>query len=127
MKPLILIVSIVVLVGCARSSGLRVSSGWEHPPHSEPVCFLKSPLPSSIKHREIAMIYSDKQWYGSVNELLPLMAKDVRAAGGDAIVNLVTAHRVGLFAWARPTASGMAVKVENRADLNCAALGGQLY
>lgn len=117
----------VALAGCARSRG-NIRAGVQAPtePHAAPVCFLKSPMPPNIEHSVIGDIGGSKQWYGSAEEVLALMAGDARKMGADALVNVNVAHKIGFFAWARPVATGIAVKLKNKGELNCVVAGGQL-
>jgi hypothetical protein len=127
MKTIIIICTAVALTGCAAKSVIRTPKGQAAlGGHAEPVCFLKSPMPSAYPHTVIGKITSSKKTYGSVSELLPLMAADARAAGADAIVNVVTGQRMGLLAWSRPVGTGTAVKLANPKAFNCMANGGEL-
>ena len=116
-----------VLTGCAaRAVNNAASKGTAAAPHVEPVCVLKSPLPSSIPHTVVGEIDASRRWYGGVGTLIPLMADEARKMGADVVVNLRSGHKIGLFAWSTPYATGTGVKLANRADLNCAANGGEL-
>jgi len=114
------------LSACARSSGIVSKDAQIFEPSLEPVCMLKSPLPSSIKYSIVGKISASKNFYGSVEGLLPLMAQDARRMGADAIIHMETGQKIGPISWARPVGSGIAVRIENKADLNCVALGGFL-
>jgi hypothetical protein len=94
--------------------------------HDQPVCLLKTAMPASVKHRVVGTVESSKEWYGSQTELYPMLADEARKVGADVVAGMTTAHRIGMFAWARPVGSGSAVKLESRKDLNCAAWGGEL-
>jgi uncharacterized protein YbjQ (UPF0145 family) len=71
-------------------------------------------------------VEGSKEFYGSVSEILPAMADEARRMGADAIVNLTTGQRIGLFAWARPVGSGTAIKIANKSDPNCLSAGGEI-
>lgn len=86
---------------------------------------LKSPLPVGVTATTIGLIDSSKRTYGSVNELLPLMAADARRIGADAIVSMDTGQKFGLLAWSRPVGKGTAVKLDDPQSINCVALGGE--
>jgi hypothetical protein len=127
MKKILASAVCCMLAGCAaRSGGIVTDKTQQITPHAEPVCMLKSPLPSNIRYTIIGQIQGSKKFYGSTTELIPVMAQEARSMGADAVVNLKVAHRVGLFAWAQPVGSGTGVKLANKADLNCLALGGEL-
>jgi len=104
-----LIVFALLLSGCAAKSSMKpVAQNQElFPRHSEPVCFLKSPLPTEITYTKIGEIRGSKKTYGSLTEVLPLMAEEARSVGADAIINLETGHKIGAFAWARPVGKGI--------------------
>ena len=127
LSSVVLVVLVALaLASCARSRG-NVRVGVDVPvPHATPVCFLKSPMPPNIEHSVIGDIGGSKQWYGSAEEVLALMATQARMMGADALVNVSVAHKIGWIAWARPVASGIAVKLKNKDDLNCVTAGGQL-
>jgi len=115
------------LAGCAaKSTGVVTDVSQPVIRHSDPVCFLRSPMPSEIKFTVVGNIEGSKDTYGSVNEVLPLMAEEARKMGADAVINFWSGQRIGLWAWARPMGTGTAIKLANKADLNCTAAGGQL-
>lgn len=115
----------LLLCGCTRSYGVARADAPPVVAHAEPVCLLKSPMPSAIKHKLIGEVSSSKQFYGGTEAMVVRVANEARKLGADAIVSFQAGHSIGAFAWARPYAFGNAVKVENRADLNCIALGGE--
>jgi hypothetical protein len=117
----------ILLAGCAARSVHTVADRAQPvTPHVEPVCMLKSPLPSSIPHAIVGRIDASKQFYGGSNQLIPFMADEARKMGADVVVNLRVGQKMGWFAWAHPYGSGTGVKLSNKADLNCLALGGEL-
>jgi hypothetical protein len=128
MKTICTVIALAVLSGCAARSTVRLSEGLQEkfPAHAGPVCMLKSPLPVGVGYSIIGKIDSSKRTYGSVSELIPLMAADARSVGADAIVNLDTGQKFGLLAWSRPVGGGMAVKLKDPAGFNCLANGGEL-
>ena len=126
MRILVLGVAIVV-GGCAADSAVRPAPDYQaRPASTNPVCFLRTPLPANIKHRVLGDVTASKEFYGSVSELMPGMADDARKLGADAVINFSGSQRIGLWAWARPVGQGTAVKLERPSELNCAALGGEL-
>ncbi len=128
MNKLLALAVAATLAGCAARSTVQLADSRAPAPqaHAEQVCMLKSALPANVKYTVVGSINSSKQTYGSVNELLPLMAADARKVGADAIVNLNTAQRIGAWAWARPVGTGTAVKLADRKGFDCAGLGGEL-
>ncbi|QGZ41975.1 hypothetical protein IP92_04339 [Pseudoduganella flava] len=128
MRKLLLLAFFISLAGCAARSKVRLSDpGAEKlAAHAGPVCMLRSPLPTNVKYKTLAALNSSKRTYGSVSELIPLMAADARAVGANAIINLNTGQRMGAFAWARPVGTGTAVKIEDSEAFNCVGAGGEL-
>jgi hypothetical protein len=121
-------VAIVLLSGCAAKSIIHPVNKGQAPlaSHSEPVCLMRSPMPSAVAYIVVGRVKSSKNTYGSVSELLPLMAADARAVGADAIINLDTGQRMGMLAWSRPVGTGTAIKLADHATFNCLANGGEL-
>jgi hypothetical protein len=121
-------VAIVLLSGCAAKSIIHPASKGQGAlaGHSEPVCLMRSPMPSAVAYTVVGKAKSSKNTYGSVSELLPLMAADARAIGADAIINLDTGQRMGMLAWSRPVDAGTAVKLADRSTFNCLANGDEL-
>ena len=127
MNRLFASIACILLCSCAaRTVNNAADKGTVATPHVEPVCMLKSPLPSSIRHTIVGRIDASKQFYGSSGALIPLMAEEARKMGADVVVNLVVGQKMGMFAWARPYGSGTGIKLVDKADLACLALGGEL-
>ncbi len=127
LKTILVSAVCMVLAGCAaRAVNSAADRTKPVMPHVEPVCMLKSPLPSSILHTVVGNIDASKQFYGGSDQLIPLMADEARKMGADVVVNMRTGQKMGMFAWARPYGSGTGVKLQNKADLNCLALGVEL-
>ena len=128
-----------VLGGCATSSSVPVAQAPMQTsaapatgsvPYVAPanaVCMIKGPLPPNIQFSVVGSVEGSKEFYGSVNEILPLMADEARKLGGDVIINLETHQRVGLWAWAHPVGNGTAIKLGTKTDLNCLAAGGSYH
>ncbi|GGY60429.1 hypothetical protein [Pseudoduganella albidiflava] len=128
MQKIILLALFATLAACAARSNVKLADpqATKLAPHVGQVCMLRSPLPEGVKHKVLGNINSSKQTYGSVNELLPLMAADARAIGADTVINLNTSQKMGAWAWARPVGTGVAVKLEDKGSFNCASSGGEL-
>lgn len=126
-KVILAAVAVTLLGGCAARSTTKMARGEvRQAAHSSPVCMLKSPLPTNISYKVIGDVRGGKRWYGSMNEVLPVMADEARGIGADAIINLKTGFDMNAWAWARPVANGTGVKLDNKADLDCLKLGGEL-
>jgi uncharacterized protein YbjQ (UPF0145 family) len=87
---------------------------------------LRAPLPENIEYRILGSIKASNRSYGTMSEVLAVMAEDARKIGADAVVNVNTRFRVGAWAWARPIADGTAVSISNKEDFDCVKLGGEL-
>lgn len=112
---------------CAARTGTNMGyAETQASPSAEPVCMLRSPLPSTIKHKVLGRVESSKQWYGGTEEIIVNMASEARRIGADAVVSMTAGQKIGLFAWARPVGYGMGVKLDNRGELDCLKLGGEL-
>ena len=123
-----IVVALAVMLGGCAAQSTGVVSDTTQPVirHSDPVCFLKSPMPEGVKYTSLGSVEGSKEFYGSVNEILPLMAEEARKMGADAVINFWTGPRIGLWAWARPIGTGTAVKLADKSALNCVAAGGEL-
>ena len=80
----------LAFTGCAAKSTTKLVSKTQEPfpRHREPVCMIKSPLPSNIGYTTIGAVQGGKKTYGSINEILLVMADEAREIGADAIINL---------------------------------------
>ncbi|PZQ23476.1 MAG: hypothetical protein DI562_18765, partial [Stenotrophomonas acidaminiphila] len=64
--------------------------------------------------------------YGSVNDILPMVIADAKAAGADAVIHYNGSQRFGFWPWrfVRPVVTGTAIKWEPTREVDCAAAGG---
>lgn len=126
MKKSIPIIATLCLAGCAATSS-SVKQDPAAPPtaYMGPVCLLAAPLPPELKHQVLGEVEASKQWYGSLEEMLPPLAEEARKLGANAVVKVKVSQQIGLFAWARPVGSGTAVKAEGN-TLDCVKLGGAM-
>src|SRR5690349_6671362 len=106
MKRMSVAISAIALAGCARTGTNMGYAEIQAPPHAEPVCLLKSPLPSSIKHKVLGRVESSKQFYGGTEEIIVNIANEARRIGADAVVSLQAGQKIGFIAWARPVGMG---------------------
>ena len=128
MNKVLITSACIAIAGCASPSATTVSSNKTQAAaaHNQPVCLLKASLPANVRYTVLGPIEGSKEFYGSVSEIIPLMAQEARNIGADAIINMATGQKMGMWAWSRPYGTGTAVKMNNKADLNCAALGGEM-
>ena len=95
--------------------------------HNEPVCFLRGVLPTKLIKEELGAIRGGKRWYGSMTEVLNVMAVEARRIGADAVIGLDARRDANAVAWARPVADGTAVRLNDPTQFNCAEFSGTLY
>lgn len=95
-------------------------------PSSKPICVY--PGSPSAEFDVIRALRVGKGTYGSVTEITPVLIKDARSLGADAIINFAATQRFGFFPWrlVRPVAHGTAVKWKAGEVVDCTATGGTL-
>jgi hypothetical protein len=93
------------------------------------MCFYANP-PTDAKYTVLASkLKASKGTYGSVREMLPKLAAEVRAVGGDAVINFNGGQHFGFWPWrmTHPIVSGGAIKWSSgQAAPDCEATGGSL-
>jgi len=128
MKTFITLSTAIILSGCAATaSSTKHANAPTSLPYTGPVCLLTSPVAPDVKNVYVGEIEASKEWYGGTDELLPLIADEARKLGSNAVINVKVGQKIGLWAWARPTGSGKAIKIEDFKSFNCQASGGTLY
>ena len=99
-------------------------------PNNGPLCLLAGALPSDIRYEVLGRVKATKRTYGSTDQLFPLMAREARKLGADAIINLQAEQRFkGPLPWrvTSPTGDGSAVKIiSDEPRFDCTAAGGRL-
>ncbi len=125
----------LILLGLARfasaadvpSAADAASAATATPPD---MCFYTNALPPELKYTVInSKLRASKGTYGSVREMLPKLADEVRASGGDAVVNYNGGQRFGFWPWrmTHPVLTGGALKWSaGQAAPDCEATGGEL-
>jgi hypothetical protein len=127
MKIHILLVA-AFLCGCGTVASTKIADKtMKITPHSEPVCFIRAPLSSDVKYTVIGELKSNKRTYGTVAELIPVMAKEARSVGADAIINIETGQKFSVVAWAKPVGSGQAIKLDKREGFDCVGRSGEWH
>ena len=91
------------------------------------ICLFTGTPPSELTYTEIKELDYGKGSYGSVNDILPQLVEDAKAAGADAVIHYNGAQHFGFFPWrfVRPVATGTAIKWSPTRDVDCASAGGQ--
>jgi len=116
------LVAAIALASCATGTGTRTTAPQGQATASgDPVCMLRSALPANIQLTVLGQVEGSKEFYGSVNEILPLMADEARKNGSRC------SDQFGHPSKDWPLClggTGTAVKLANKSDLNCLASGG---
>jgi len=93
---------------------------------SSDMCFYAHRPTGTANFTVLGPLKQGKQTYGSVRDLLPSLAAQARAQGGDAIVDYDAGQHFGFWPWrlVRPIAHGTAIKWTGPAP-DCPASGGK--
>jgi opacity protein-like surface antigen len=88
-------------------------------------CFFSNSPTGGAKYKVMKRVKQSKGTYGGVRDELPAFVGDVRAAGGDAVINYNGSQRFGFWPWrmVHPVLTGVAIKWVDKAP-DCAAAGG---
>jgi len=94
------------------------------------MCFYTNALPPELKYSVVASkLKASKGTYGSVREMLPRLAAEVRESGGDAVFHYNGSQRFGFWPWrmTHPVVTGAALKwAAGQPVPDCEATGGEL-
>ncbi len=92
----------------------------------EGICLFTGVPPAEFTYTEVKDLDYGKGSYGSVNDILPELVKDAKAAGADAVIHYNGAQHFGFWPWrlVRPVATGTAIKWTPARDVDCASAGG---
>jgi hypothetical protein len=77
------------------------------------ICITGHSLPANAQFQVLGQIKKKSITYGSVKDLWPKLADDVRAMGANAIVQAYDYQEVDWFAWSAPRVEGLAVRIED--------------
>lgn len=90
------------------------------------ICLFTGLPPAELTYTTLKELDYGKGSYGSVNDLLPQVVADAKAAGADAVIHYNGAQHFGFWPWrfVRPVITGTAVKWSPARDIDCAAAGG---
>lgn len=90
------------------------------------VCLFTGTAPTEYSYVTVKKLKYGKGSYGSVNDLLPVVIKDAKAAGADAVIHYNGAQHFGFWPWrfVRPVITGTAIKWSPARDIDCAGAGG---
>ncbi len=94
------------------------------------MCFYTNALPAGLKYTVVVSeLRASKGTYGSVVQMMPALADEVRAAGGDAVIHYNGGQRFGFWPWrmTHPVVTGGALKWDaSQPAPDCEATGGEL-
>lgn len=127
-----LLVATIVLSGCGTRAKVEPRRDAKvYAPNNGPMCFLAGALPTDVRYEVLGRVVATKRSYGSVDQLLPVMSREARKLGADAVINLQADQRFkGPMPWrvTAPTGDGTAVKIVSETPrFDCVAAGGQTY
>jgi len=98
----------------------------EQAPAKGGICLFTGLPPAEFTYTVVKELDYGKGSFGSVNDLLPKVVEDAKAAGADAVIHYNGAQHFGFFPWrfVRPVVTGTAVKWSPARDVDCAGSGG---
>ncbi len=123
---IIVITMLIISTGCSSTSKSNliapgVENRWEGP-----VFVSQTAIPDGIEYKVIGSVEADaRAGYGSVDLLYPLLAKEAKKIGANAVMNAKGGRKVTAFSWSAPYVDGIAVKVEDPEKLK--GLSGAYY
>lgn len=90
------------------------------------ICLFTGTPPADHTYTTLRKLKYGKGSYGSVNDILPMVIADAKAAGADAVIHYNGSQRFGFWPWrfVRPVVTGTAIKWEPARNVDCAAAGG---
>ena len=90
------------------------------------ICLFTGTPPSGFTYTVLKELDYGKGSHGSVNDILPKLVEDSKAAGADAVIHYNGAQHFGFWPWrfVRPVITGTAIKWSPARDVDCANAGG---
>jgi hypothetical protein len=90
------------------------------------ICLFTGTPPPEFTYTVLKELDYGKGSYGSVNDILPKLVEDAKAAGADAVIHYNGAQHFGFWPWrlVRPVVTGTAIKWSPAHDVDCASAGG---
>jgi hypothetical protein len=116
-----------VLFGATQLCHAQAAAEVPEPETSKPgICLFTGKPPAEYPYTTIKKLKYGKGSYGSVNDLLPKVVEDAKAAGAEAIIHYNGAQHFGFWPWrfVRPVVTGVAIKWSPARDVDCAGRGG---
>jgi hypothetical protein len=95
-------------------------------PANDGICLFTGTPPADFTYVAVKELDYGKGSYGSVNDILPKLVADAKAAGADAVIHYNGAQHFGFWPWrfVRPVATGTAIKWSPSRTVDCASAGG---
>ena len=95
-------------------------------PANAGICLFTGAPPADFTYIVVKELDYGKGSYGSVNDILPKLVEDAKAAGADAVIRYNGAQHFGFWPWrfVRPVATGTAIKWSPSRTVDCASAGG---
>jgi hypothetical protein len=129
MKPkflLLAVASLGAIAGCSTTSSSRVFEPSAALPVASPVFVSATTVPAGLAYKAIGAVEVEAHaGYDHVEALYPRLAAEARKIGANAVFNAGGGHRLQAFSWAAPYVSGVAVRVDDPAQLR--GLAGSFY
>lgn len=116
-----------VMFGASTLSNAETPAAASEPmANGDGICLFTGTPPADYSYVAVKELKYRKGSYGSVNDLLPRVVQDAKAAGADAIIHYNGAPRFGFWPWrfVSPVITGTAVKWSPARSIDCAGAGG---
>ncbi|GAB0152088.1 hypothetical protein MnBA_14880 [Marinobacterium sp. BA1] len=116
----------ITMSGCASVSSSSVPEVALSEQTIGPIFITQTELPPEVEYEVIGQVKANaRKGYDSVVTLYPLLAKEARKIGANAVIGVYGGRTVSAFSWASPYTGGMAVKVKNTDSLR--SLEGKFF
>lgn len=122
----IVLMAIAGLSGCASVSSSSAPALTKSEWTQGPVFLTTDAVPASIDYEFAGDVKANaRAGYDSVESLYPLLVKEARKIGANAVIDVRGGRSPSLFSWAAPFTYGKAIKVEDPKALE--TLDGRYY
>lgn len=111
---------LLLLAGCSAHNPFilqhttdvaRDTAGPQFPAHERPVLVTAALLPDGADYRVSAEVDVGKAWYGRTLSVHEALARQARALGADAVIEVKTWFQPSGYSWWAPHGRGRAVKI----------------
>jgi hypothetical protein len=116
----------IVFFCVSQLGNAQTTPTTEQPAPENGICLFTGTPPAEYTYTTLKELDYGKGSYGSVNDLLPKLVEDARAAGADAVIHYNGAQHFGFWPWrfVRPVVNGTTIKWSPARDVDCASAGG---